>query len=112
MTTRLNRLTQAGCIVLLFMLFPGISLSQEQNGGPVAQQPENAAKPAPQDQASPGIAVTPEKQPQEQTEPQEGAALPADRTRCYRNPLLRPLRQPPNTPSSRGTLSGTSQTPF
>ncbi len=77
MTTRLNRLTQAGCIVLLFMLFPGISLSQEQNGGPVAQQPENAAKPAPQDQASPGIAVTPEKQPQEQTEPQEGAALPA-----------------------------------
>ncbi len=77
MTTRLNRLTQAGCIVLLFMLFPGISLSQEQNGGPVAQQPENAAKPAPQDQASPGTAVTPEIQPQGQTEPQEGAVLPA-----------------------------------
>ncbi len=74
MTTRLNRLTQAGCIVLLCMLFPGISLSQEQNGGPVAQ---HAAKPAPQDQASPGIAATPEKQPQEQTEPQEGAVLPA-----------------------------------
>lgn len=77
MTTRLNRLTQAGCIVLLFMLFPGISLSQEQNGGPVAQQPENAAKPAPQDQASPAIAATPEKQPQEQTELQEGVTLPA-----------------------------------
>jgi LysM repeat protein len=76
MTTLLNRLTQAGCIVLLFMLFPGISLSQEQDS-PVAQQPENAGKPAPQDQASPGIAATPEKQPQEQTEPQKGAALPA-----------------------------------